>query len=335
MIVTLSRPAFAAVAENDAQHSAGIFFDGCGSPAGAHHLRCPGQKFLCVQPHHRGGNHAEVRQGGVTSADRGPPEENMQKAIRLRHLLHLRSRIGDRDELAAGFRRAHGLLGALEKILLENVGFERAARLAGNDEERLRNINQMLERFHLGGIGRIEHVQGREVRGPAERHAQNFRAQARSAHPEQQHMLKAAGLHFLRELRQLIVLRDLLIDDIEPAQPVGFVAAGPERGIALPQTLHLAARLPIGDRGFHSRGQRFRQGSLQLAHKIYPFCCVFFSVLLATAARSLSNASANNLTPSSVSLSVTCLIEMPARARSSITLAAPATSSVRALRSRP
>src|ERR1035437_907784 len=149
-------------------------------------------------------------------------------------------------------------------------------------------------------------------------------------------MLEPTGLNFLRDLHQLVVLCNLLVDNIEPSQPVGLVAAGPEGCIALPQTLHGTTRLPIGDRRFHGRGERFRQGSLQSAHEIYPFACVVFCcVFLATAASSLSKASANNLTPSSVSLSVTSLIEMPARARSSITLAAPATSSVRLFRSTP
>src|SRR5579859_7889770 len=159
----------------------------------------------------------------------------MQKAICLRDLLHLRSRIGDRDELAAGFRGANSLLGAFKEILLEDVGFERAARLAGNDKQSLGDINQVLKRLHLAGIRRIEHVQGWEMSDPAESHAQNFRTKTRASHSEQQHVLKAARLHFLGKLYQLIVLRNLLIDDIEPSQPIRFVTAGPERGIAPPQ----------------------------------------------------------------------------------------------------
>src|SRR5450755_1768805 len=158
----------------------------------------------------------------------------MQETVRLGHLLHLRSRISDRDELAAYFYSAHRLLRALKEILFEDVRFKRASRLTRNNKQRLRYIDLMLERFHLRGIGGVKHMQGREASDPAEGHAQDLGTKTRSTHAEQEHVLKAAGLHFFCQLRQLVVLSKLLVDDIEPAQPVGFVAAAPERGIALP-----------------------------------------------------------------------------------------------------
>src|ERR1700685_3344427 len=98
----------------------------------------------------------------------------------------------------------------------------------------------------------------------------------------------------------------------QPSQ-LGFVAPRPQGSFFLPQPFHLSGGLPAGDRGLYLRSQRLGEGSLQSAHVHYPFCCVLFCcVLLATTARSLSNASANSLTPSSVSLSVTSFIEMPA-----------------------
>src|ERR1035438_3064861 len=132
----------------------------------------------CSSPAPRSEMPGEVRWGGISSANRGTSEEDMEKAIRLRHLLHLRFRIGDCHEVASDFHCTHSLPRALKKILFEDVRFERAARLAGNDKERLRNIDLMLERLHLRGIGRIEHVQDREVSDSAERLAQDFRTQA-------------------------------------------------------------------------------------------------------------------------------------------------------------
>ena len=73
----------------------------------------------------------------------------MQKVVAFGHLLHLRSGVGDRDEVAADFIGADRLLRALEEILFEDVGFERAARFAGDDEQRLRNIDLMFEAFDL------------------------------------------------------------------------------------------------------------------------------------------------------------------------------------------
>ena len=161
----------------------------------------------------------------------------MQKAIRLGNLLHLRSRIGDRHEVAADFRSANRLLGAFEEILLENVWFECAARLAGHNKKRLLDIDLVFEAFNLRRIGRIENVQCREVRDAAKRHAQHFGTKAGAAHAEEQDMLETALLHFFRNLLQLILLPNLLFDNIEPAQPTGFIRARPQRRIVLPEAL--------------------------------------------------------------------------------------------------
>src|SRR5579872_6319556 len=127
------------------------------------------------------------------------------------------------------------------------------------------------------------------------------------------------------------MLRFLFFHDVEPAQPLRFVIAGPQARIAVPQFFYLALRLPIGNRRFHTAGKTFWKGSLQSAHSVYPF----WLVLRSTAANNFSKASANCFTPSSVSLSVTSFIEIPAFGRSSIVFCAPATSSVRLLRSFP
>ena len=70
----------------------------------------------------------------------------MQKAICLRDLLHFRSRIGDRDELAADFRHPNRLLRAFEEILFEDIGLEGAARFAGDDADRALEIELRLKR---------------------------------------------------------------------------------------------------------------------------------------------------------------------------------------------
>src|SRR5580698_1586876 len=126
-------------------------------------------------------------------------------------------------------------------------------------------------------------------------------------------------------------MRNLVFDNIQPAQPAGLIFARPERRIALPEALHLPARLPVGDVSLYRRGQILWQRSFQAAQAVFPFSWVLFS----TAASSLWNASANSFTPSSVSFVVTSLIEIPAFARFSITFWAPATSSVRLLRNFP
>ena len=53
------------------------------------------------------------------------------------------------------FCRADGLLHALEEILLEDVGFERAAGLAGDDEEGLGEVD-LVARTTLICAGSVE-----------------------------------------------------------------------------------------------------------------------------------------------------------------------------------
>ena len=242
--------------------------------ASPRHRRGAIEKFLSIDSHHGRRHHAEIRQRGIPAANRCAPEEHMQKTIRLRYLLHLRSWVGDRHEVAADLVVADYLARALKEILFENIGLERAARFAGNNEQRFRDVDEVFERFHLRGIGGIEHMQSREVRDPAKRQAQHFGAQTGAAHAQQQHMLEAARLHFFRDLHQLIVLRELLVNNVEPAQPTGFVGAGPQGSVALPQALHLAVRLPGSGRRLYGGSQRVGQGGFKSSHRsiLWPGC---------------------------------------------------------------
>ena len=91
-----------------------------------------------------------------------------------------------------------------EEILLEDIRFERGAGFAGDDEQRLGQIDFVFERLDLRRIGGIEHVQFGEAGDLAEGHRQNFRAQARSAHAQQQNVGEASALYvFLGELAEI------------------------------------------------------------------------------------------------------------------------------------
>src|ERR1019366_4235123 len=110
---------------------------------------------------------AEVRERGIASADGWQSIKDVAEAVALGDQLHLRAGICDRDKAAARlvfiFIRAHGLLHALEEILLVDVRFKRAAGFAGDDEERLGEINLLLDALDLRRIGRVEYVQAREA----------------------------------------------------------------------------------------------------------------------------------------------------------------------------
>ena len=65
----------------------------------------------------------------------GSAEEDLAKAVRFGDFLHVRAGVGDGDETRSGFGGADGLLHALKEILLEDIRLERAAGLAGDDED--------------------------------------------------------------------------------------------------------------------------------------------------------------------------------------------------------
>ena len=136
---------------------------------------------------------------------------------------------------------------AIEEILLEDVRFERRAGFARNDENRIRQIHLVLERLHLRRIGGIQHEQLRKAVDLSERHPQNFGTQAGSAHAEQQRMLEPRRFHILGDVLQMLLVRQLIFGDAQPAQPVAFIRSGPERRVARPQPPHLARHFPIVD----------------------------------------------------------------------------------------
>jgi hypothetical protein len=75
-----------------------------------------------------------------------------------------------------------GLFRKLKKILLENIGFERAPGLARDNEEGSRDVDLVFERLHLCRICGIEHMQVGIAGNLAERDAQDLRTQTRPSH---------------------------------------------------------------------------------------------------------------------------------------------------------
>ena len=110
-------------------------------------------------------------------------------------------------------------------------------------------IDPAFDRLDLRRVGGIEHVQLREAGDLAEGHAHDLRTEARSAHAQQQRMFEPRRLDLLGDALQVLDVRQLVVGDAQPAQPVGFVGAGPQRGVAAPQPPHLLLLLPVIDGG--------------------------------------------------------------------------------------
>src|SRR5579859_186593 len=92
------------------------------------------------------------------------------------------------------------------------------------------------------------------------------------------------------KLRQLL---KLLFDNGEPADPLVFVVAGPERWIASPQAGHFGGGLPVVNRCLYRL--RERRGEFPAGGLDYRFGAHWFLFFCSTAAISLANASAKSL----------------------------------------
>ena len=160
------------------------------------------------------------------------PGVDVPESLGPRVLLEARSRIGDRDEPARGLVGADRLLHAIEEVRLEDVGLERRARLARDDEQRSREVERCLDRANLRRIGRVEDVKRGRAGNRSERLHPHFRAQARAAHAEQQRVCEAVAAHFRLHAPQRRQIAELVVDDADPANPARFVAACPERRVA-------------------------------------------------------------------------------------------------------
>ena len=222
---------------------AGVFVRRHVGAAGAHHRERVRDQAANVDTGGRRRHQAERRQHGVASADRGIAVEDAGKALLGRDLLQRRAGIGDGDEAMAGLVLADGLGDAIEEIILHHVRLGGAAGFAGDDEQRVGEIDLLLHRAHLRGIGRIEHVQLREAGFLREGFRQHFRPEARSAHAEHDGVAEILPLHAAGKI--------LVVGDVgggravQPAQPFVLVVIGPDRFVLLPQAADRRRRAPV------------------------------------------------------------------------------------------
>ena len=130
--VTLFRPASAASPRMAPSHAAGIFQRGHAGGAGLRHPVRPMQQGLDVDADQRRRHQAEVGQRRIAAADVGRIDEGAAEPALAGEPLERRAGIGDRDELRAP------AAGALPEVAEEAVALLGGARLARDDEERLR-----------------------------------------------------------------------------------------------------------------------------------------------------------------------------------------------------
>ena len=176
--------------------------------------------------------------------------EDAQELGVLRFLLQLGAGVGDGDEVVGGVAAADDLLHALEEVAHERVRLGRRAGFRGHDEDRLGDVERLVERLDLLRVGRVEHVELR-VAGPlAERLAQDVGRERAAAHAQHRDVVEALGDR-LRPLGQLARGALGLLGDVDPAQRVlddrdVLGLARPRLGVVGPQLAQeVAAGQPV------------------------------------------------------------------------------------------
>src|SRR6267154_6541281 len=164
----------------------------------------------------------------------------------------------------------------------------------------------------------------------AERHPQNFWAEAGAAHAQQQRVLELGFFYVGCNFLEGVSLSNLFFDNVQPTQPLRLIGASPNGRVPLPQPLNLVVLFPIIKRGFDERFQ-FLWKHVELGVKAHART----PAVLPVASINCLKASAKSFTPSTTSFSVTSFMEMPAFSSEVMTLAASSTFSVKLGRTRP
>ena len=112
---------------------------------------------------------------------------------------------GDAVERAARVGDYHELLGPGEllEVAVVRQRLDRAARFGGHDEQRLLDVDRVLDAQHDVWVGRVEHRELEPVRDVAERAPDHLRPQRGAAHAEQDRVGEAVGPRLVGELVKL------------------------------------------------------------------------------------------------------------------------------------
>src|SRR6185312_4845948 len=113
-----------------------------------------------------------------------------------------------------------------------------------DDKQRFFEIDRLLDRPDLCGISAVQHVETWPAGPRIECFAEHFRTQARPAHPQEHEIGESALLDLLSKGGQSVDIGQLLVHDVEPAEPFALVAAGPQRCVAGPKSSNVPARTP-------------------------------------------------------------------------------------------
>ena len=223
------------------------------------------EQLAHLQAGHGSRHHAEIRQRRVAPADLRVAIKDVPETVVFPHLLHLRAGIGNGHKMAADIPSPHDTAHLLIKKLLQNVGLECGTRFTRHDHQRLAQVHRFTRSQHLRWIRGVDNVQRGKTLLRAESLGQNLRTKAGTAHAQQQNRFEVCTAHVAAQLGQRREVFLLALDNIDPAHPLLFAIASPQRGILLPKTVDLAVGLPIGGSRVHGPAQ-FRWNCESKAH---------------------------------------------------------------------
>ena len=150
--------------------------------------------------------------------------------------------LGEDLEPAAGIGDGHEVLAVVDlrpEVVVERERLDRPARLGRDDEQRLVEVDRVLDRLDRARVGRVEHVQVERARDLAVGEAEHLGRERRAAHAAQHGVGVALAGHALGPLAQLGRGLEHVVGHGEPAEAVADLGPGtaPERLVLAPHAL--------------------------------------------------------------------------------------------------
>src|SRR5664280_2528573 len=146
------------LADRGAHPEAGVLRRRHVGPAGHGYGAHAVEELLEIDADERGRDHAEEAEGRVPAADVARVGEHGAEALVERLLLQRRALVRDRHEVVAGVLAVE-LPQALVEVGMEARRLSGAAGLAGDDEQRLLEVDSRLEGADGGRVRGVEDVQ--------------------------------------------------------------------------------------------------------------------------------------------------------------------------------
>ena len=159
-----------------------------------------------VDPHQGGGEHADDGERRVASAHVGGMGEHRAAPALARQRFQRGPRLGDHGELLG--------LRVPREVGVKRERLDRRAGLAGDQEQRAREVGGAGDAQHRGGVGAVEHREG----GGPEARREDLGRETRTAHSADDDAAEPVAAHLGGEARELVPLRERDAGRLDPSE---------------------------------------------------------------------------------------------------------------------